>query len=108
MPCPNASTTVTIPLSGSALVTIYDQFCNVLSGMNCSVLSINPNSGPVNSSTAPAVTMDAAGLHFSANGAVSGSVGTVRVTHIPSGQITNINYTVGASVTSISSGTATP
>ncbi len=105
--CPNATSSVTIPLSGSTLVTMYDQSCNILPGSSLSAL-FTFSTGPVNSTSAPSMTTDAAGLHFSANGAAPGAAGTFKITYTPNGQTFNLTYVVGAPVTAISAGTTTP
>lgn len=107
--CLNAATSVTIPLSGQADVTVYDQSCNPLSGANCNVFNGTGVSFPaVTGTTAPAVAKDAAGLHFTVNGAAPGTAGTFTVQHVPSGKTMQMTYVVGAAITAISAGTTTP
>jgi hypothetical protein len=103
--CLNASATVTIPLSGSTPVTIYDQSCNPLPGTACQV---TVSGAPLGANTLPAVSGTAAGLSFSANGAAPGAAGTFTVKYLPNGQTTVMTFVVGGPVTSISAGTPTP
>lgn len=105
--CLNASTTVTIPLTGQADVTIYDQVCSPLSAAGATAVQQTPAPANWNATTAPGFTGDATGLHFKSNGASSGLAGTVKVTH-PSGQFAILAFVVGAPVTAISFGTTTP
>jgi hypothetical protein len=56
----------------------------------------------------PAVVGSAGGLSFSANGAAPGMSGTMSIKYLPNGQTVNMTFVVGAPVTSISTGTATP
>jgi hypothetical protein len=99
---------VTIPVSGSASVTVYDQSCNALSGPFAVYNGSSSLGPPMNSGTSPAVTFSGGELQFSANGAPIGSTGTAHIVFSPNGQPVNITYTVGAPVTSISAGTLTP
>jgi hypothetical protein len=109
MTCPNASTTITIPLTGSALLVKYDQNCNVLNGANFKVYNGTSISFPqVTSISAPAVAGGAGGLNFSANGAPPGTTGTFTCEYVPNGLTDTVTYIVGAPVTAISSGTSTP
>ncbi len=101
--CPNAATSVTIPLSGTAVVALYDQACNVLPG-GSTVVTYQGQT--LIATTQPALTKDAAGLHFSSNGSAPGASGTLVVTY--AGQTTNLAFVIGAPVTSISLGTTTP
>ncbi len=105
--CPNASTSVTIPLGGSALVTICDQDGNLLPATGSVVQQQMPALANWNNVTAPAFTADAVGIHLSANGAVPGLAGTFKVTY-PGGQQNRMDFIVGAPVTAISFGTTTP
>ncbi len=105
--CPNAATSVTIPLSGAALVTICDQDGNLLPGTGSVVQQQMPTLANWNSVTAPGFTADAAGIHLIANGAVPGLAGTFKVTY-PGGQQNRMDFIVGAPVTAISFGTTTP
>lgn len=105
--CPNAANSVTIPLSGATLFTMYDQACDVLPGTGFTVQFTNSGGFPVNSTSVPAVTQDAAGLHFSANGAVPGATGTFYIKY-SNGLNETISYVVGAPVTGISGSTTTP
>ncbi len=107
--CPIQSATVTIPLSGEAIVVPYDQACNSPPAVNFVVWSDTSNvATPLTASTKPAVTADASGLHFTANGAAPGASKTVKISYTPNGLISNLTYVVGASVTAISFGTITP
>ncbi len=105
--CPNASDSVTIPLSGSALVTICDQDGNLLPATGSAVQQQMPTLANWNAATAPGFTADMAGLHLSANGAVPGLAGTFKVTY-PGGQQNRMDFIVGAPVAAISFGTTTP
>lgn len=106
--CPNASTSVTIPLSGAATVTMYDQNCNILPGTSFTVQETNSAGPQVNATTSPALSEVSGGLNFSANTAVAGSAGTFFIRFTPNGQSTSISWVVGAPVTSVSAGTTTP
>lgn len=106
--CPNAATSVTIPLSGSALVTMYDQNCNALPGTSFTVQETSSIGAPVNTTSSPALSESSSGLNFSANTAVAGSAGTFYIKFTPNGQTTTITWVVGAPVTSITAGTTTP
>jgi predicted small secreted protein len=106
--CPNAASSVTIPLSGSATITMYDQLCDVLPGTGFTVQFSNSGGFPVNATSVPAVTADATGLHFTANGAAPGTTGTFYLKYSGNGDNTSISYLVGAPVTSVSVGTTTP
>jgi hypothetical protein len=109
MTCPNASTTITIPLTGSALLVKYDQNCNVLSGNSFKVFNGTSISFPlVTGATAPSVTPSAGGLNFTANGAPPGTTGTFTFQYMPNGLTDEVTYVVGAPVTAVSSGTSTP
>lgn len=107
--CPNAAMSVTIPLSGTATVVEYDQGCNLLPASGFQVLSSTLSvATPLSATTMPAVTADAAGLHFSANGAAPGASGTFKLVYQPDGQTVTLAYVVGAAVTGVSLGTTTP
>lgn len=109
MTCPNASTSVTIPLSGSALVVKYDQACNVLDGTKFQVFNGSNTAFPqLSASTSPAISLSLAGVSLSANGASVGTAGQLTFKFTPNGLTDTISYTVGAPVTSVSSGTSTP
>lgn len=109
MTCPNASITITIPLSGSVLLVKYDQNCNVLSGSNFKVFNgTSVSFPPVTASTSPAVSANAGGLNFSANGAPPGTAGTFTFQYVPNGLTDEVTYVVGAPVTAVSSGTTSP
>ncbi len=105
--CLNASSSVTVPLSGSALVVMYDQACNVLLGTNFT-MAFGGSGAPVNGTSSPALNGDSAGLHLSANGAAPGSAGSFSIKYTPNGQLTTMTYVVGSPVTTISAGTTTP
>jgi hypothetical protein len=108
--CPNAAMSVTIPLSGSASVAIYDQSCNVLGGP----YTVANGTGPsptypaVTTSTSPAVQTVSGQLQFSANGALAGTNGHFYVCFTPANQCQTMTYSVGAPISSISFGTTTP
>ena len=107
--CPNAAGSVTVPLTGSASVTVYDQSCNPLAGPWNVFNGVINGSPQMSATTSPAVTTGAGGvLQFSANGAPAGSSGTFKVVFAPNGTSANLPYTVGAPVTSLSFGTTTP
>ncbi len=113
--CPNASTTVTIPVfgSGPALVTVCDQLGNVL---DATMASVSPGQGlPVlTPTTSPSLVKDAAGLHLSAGGTATGSApplacgATGLLTITLAGKSTPLTYYICAQVTGISTGTTTP
>ena len=105
--CPNAATSVTIPLSGEALVVPYDQSCNVLPGTGFTLQQQTPSLANWNAVTLPGFTGDASGLHMKANGASPGMSGTFKATYT-NGLTFIYSFVVGASVTSITAGTATP
>ncbi len=106
--CPNQSTTITIPLSGTASMVMYDQGCNPLLGTDLTVVNNLTFKTPFTLTTIPAVTVDAVGINFSANGAARGLVTPMFVIHVPSGKTYAISTTVGPAVTSILGGTTTP
>jgi hypothetical protein len=107
--CPNAQTSVTIPLSGAAQVIVYDQGCNALAGPFTFANGLSSSYPVLNGTTSPSVVTGPGGvLQVSANAAVTGTSGTLHVTFTPSGTGQNITYTVGAPVTAMSFGTTTP
>lgn len=103
--CPNASPTVTIPLSGTATVTVYDQSCNALAGP----WQVINGTAVMSATTSPSFTLGAGGvLQFAANGATAGTAGNIKIVFSPNGTSATLAYTVGAPITSISFGTTTP
>ncbi len=104
--CLNASPSVTIPLTGTATVTVYDQICDVLPATGSTVV-IQGGIALNSTTTAPNVLADGTGLHFAANGAVPGFSGTFNVTY-PNGKVAPLTFVVGTPVTGISFGTTNP
>ena len=103
--CPNASPSVTIPLSGTATVTVYDQSCVALSGP----WQVIGGATVLSATTSPSFVLGAGGvLQFAANGAPAGTAGNIKIVYSPNGMSANLAYTVGAPVTSLSFGTTTP
>lgn len=106
--CLNASTTVTIPLSGTATVVEYDQNCNVLPATSFTVQDGGNGGAQASVSSSPSMTADSSGTHFAANGATPGKSSIFTFTYTPNGKTFVMTYVVGAAVTSISGGTTTP
>ncbi len=107
--CPSANSTVTIPLVGSANVTVYDQTCNILVGPFRVYNGNNTASPQMTNVTAPSMSVLGNGqLSFAANGAAAGTTSPALIVFAPSNVSAIINYTVGPPVVSLSFGTSTP
>ena len=105
--CPAQSPSVTIPVSGEALVTVYDSgTCQPLGGPF--VVGIPGSS--LSASTKPAVAVDAGGvIHFTANGAPFGTKLAGTVTFSPdTSKSMPLTLVVGGAVTGLVAGTTTP
>ncbi len=105
--CPNATTSVSIPLSGTALVQMFDQSCNVLPGASFTATPLG-SVVALTSTSSPGVTGDAAGLHFAANGGVAGTTGSLTLRFTPANVSMTLTYVIGAPITAVSAGTTTP
>lgn len=110
--CPNAQTSVTIFYpTGTADVVMVDQTtCNALNGADFKVYN-GPNAGigiQLTTTTKPAVTGDAAGLHFTANGAPFGLTFPLFLQHTPSGKSYTMTAVVGGVVQGVVGTTTTP
>jgi hypothetical protein len=108
MACPNQSTTITIPYgSGTATeVPVDSATCNPIDATQCRVQLTNGGGLTLSNTTTPAVSADAAGLHFSANGAAFGSSFVFFHTFLPNGKNWSMTATVGGPVTPIGTTTA--
>ncbi len=105
--CPNAATSVTIPLSGEAVVTVYDSVtCNPLAGP----FSVQIPGSSLGPTTKPSVTIDGAGLlHFTDNGAPFGTRISATVQFLPdTSKSQSLAILVGGPVTSLNFGTTSP
>jgi hypothetical protein len=105
--CPNQSSSVTIPVSGEALVTIYDSAtCNALGGP----FTIGIPGSFLSATTKPAFTIDSAGvIHFTANGAPFGTKLSGTLNFSPDLTKTmHLTIVVGGAVTGMVAGTSTP
>jgi hypothetical protein len=105
--CPNQSGSVTIPMSGEALVTVYNSStCDPLAGP----FTIGIPGGSLSASTKPAFTLDPGGvIHFAANGAPFGTKLSGTIGFSPDQTKTMpLTIIVGGAVTGLAAGTTTP
>jgi hypothetical protein len=109
MTCPNQSLTITIPYpTGPATdVPVDSVTCNPIDPTQCKVQLLNTGGITLGGSTVPALTADASGLHFSANGAAFGATFVLFHTFLPNGKTWATTATVGGPVTPVST-TTTP
>jgi hypothetical protein len=111
--CPNQAPTVTIPYpTGTATVSPVDATtCNALNPMNFTVgavpAGVIANPSPLSATSSPALTADAAGLHFSANGAAFAAQYTLTFTYQPNAKSFTMTATVGGPATPVGT-TTTP
>lgn len=106
--CPNLANSVTIPLSGSANLTVCDQVGNTLPGPYTVNNGVNSGGALLSGTTTPSVVNSSGVLQFSANGAPTGTGGSFYVCYTPAAKCVTITYAVGAAVTGLTVGTTTP
>ncbi len=105
--CPNASPSITVPMSGEAILTVYDPAsCNPLQGP----FTVQIPGASLTSTSKPAVTADSTGLlHFTANGASFGTKIAATVQFSPdSTKSQALAIIVGGPVSGLTFGTTTP
>ena len=100
--CPNAITSINIPVGGSEQVVVYDQLCDLMSPPQISAVQwAGNNIGPT---TSPSIVWAGTTATIGAGALLNNTTGTLTFFG-PGGVLANLPVTIGTLVTSMSFGT---